>query len=229
MKDIITINNVKEVIIPLRGEDVILDSEVAKLYGVETKRINEAVRNNPDKFPEGFILIPDNKELAILRSKFSTANISSKTRIVPKAFTERGLYMLATILKSPVAVQTTLAIVNTFAEVRELKRTLLEMHDSDSDEFKKKGMIRIGEILADMIMPDLQTSETKTDLEFNFIIGKLKHSVTRQRINENGSIILREKVEFAKRMLAKGYPMEEAIELSGITEKDLPLLEKWRK
>ena len=137
--------------------------------------------------------------------------------------------MLATILKSPVAVQTTISIIETFAEIRELKRTLLEMHDSDSDEFKKKGMIRIGEILADMIMPDLQTSETKTDLEFNFIIGKLKHSVTRQRINENGSIILREKVEFAKRMLAKGYPMEEAIELSGITVRDLPLLEKWRK
>ena len=76
--NIITTNNVKDVIISLRGEEVILDFEVAKLYGVETKRINEAVKNNPDKFPEGFVLIPDNKELASLRSKFSTTNISSK-------------------------------------------------------------------------------------------------------------------------------------------------------
>ena len=218
---------------PLRGEDVILASEVAKLYGVETKVINQAVKNNPDKFPAGFVFELTKEEVECSRSKFLTLNESKgrgyNIKYLPKAFTERGLYMLATILKSPIAVQTTLAIVNTFAEVRELKRTLLEMHDSDSDEFKRRGMIRIGEILADMIMPDLQTSETKTDLEFNFIIGKLKHSVTRQRINENGGVILREKVEFAKRMLAKGYPMEEAIELSGITESDLPLLEKWRK
>ena len=229
MSVILKIVDVKGMIIPFKGELTLLDSDVAKLYGVTTKVVNQAVKNNPDKFPNGFIIIPDKKDIINLRSKFLTTKISPKSRVAPKLFTERGLYMLATILKSPIATQTTLAIVNTFAEIRELKRTLLEMHDSDSDEFKKKGMIRIGEILADMIMPDLQTSETKTDLEFNFIIGKLKHSVTRQRINENGSIILREKVEFAKRMLAKGYPMEEAIELSGITERDLPLLEKWRK
>ncbi|MCH5214180.1 MAG: ORF6N domain-containing protein, partial [Muribaculaceae bacterium] len=56
MNNIITINNVKDVIIPLRGEDVILAADVAKLYGVETKVINQAVKNNPDKFPKGFII-----------------------------------------------------------------------------------------------------------------------------------------------------------------------------
>ena len=110
-----------------------------------------------------------------------------------------------------------------------MKRTLSEMHDSDSDEFKKKGMIRIGEILADMIMPDMQATETKTSLEFNFFIGKLKHEVTRQRINDNGDIILREKVEFAKRMLKKGFSMAETIELAGFTEKDLPRLEEIKR
>ena len=94
MTDIITTTEVKDVLIPLRGQEVILDFEVAKLYGVETKRINEAVRNNPYQFPEGFVLIPDKKELANLRSKFTTTNIFPKTRTVPKAFTERGLYML---------------------------------------------------------------------------------------------------------------------------------------
>lgn len=228
MGNLIGIADVKGVITSLNGIDVIPDFLVAKLYGIETKDINRAVKNNFNKFPEGYILIATEEEKKQLVKNFHQFNLKHSSASV-KLFTEKGLYMLATILKSPVAVQTTISIIETFAEIRELKHTLLEMHDSDSDEFKKKGMIRIGEILADMIMPDLQTSETKTDLEFNFIIGKLKHSVTRQRINENGSIILREKVEFAKRMLAKGYPMEEAIELSGITEKDLPLLEKWRK
>lgn len=137
--------------------------------------------------------------------------------------------MLATILKSPLATQTTIAIVETFAEIRELKRTLLEMHDSDSDEFKKKGMIKIGEILADMIMPDMQAAETKTSLEFNFFFGKLKHEVTRQRINDSADVILKEKVEFAKRMLAKGYPMQEAINLSVLTERDIPRLEEIKR
>lgn len=88
MADIITINEVKDVIIPLRGEEVILDFEVAKLYGVQTKEINQAVKNNPEKFPEGFVFTIDNKELVNLRSKNLTANISPKSRIMPKAFTE---------------------------------------------------------------------------------------------------------------------------------------------
>ena len=91
MADIITTNEVKDAIITLRGQEVILDVDVAKLYGVETKRINEAVKNNLEKFPEGFVLTLDNKELASLRSKISTTNLSSKSRVLPKAFTERGL------------------------------------------------------------------------------------------------------------------------------------------
>lgn len=135
--------------------------------------------------------------------------------------------MLATILKSPVATQTTLAIVNTFAEVRELKRKLLEMHDSNSQEEKKQGMARIGDILADLIMPDMETTETQSSLEFNFVFGKLKHSVTRQRKTDTGDIILKEKVEFAKRLLAKGFTMDEITELSGITEADRQRLESF--
>ncbi|MCH5230474.1 MAG: ORF6N domain-containing protein [Muribaculaceae bacterium] len=233
MADIVKIEEVKGMIISLRGQDVILDFEVAKLYGVETKRVNEAVRNNPDKFPEGFIFELTKEETECSRSKFSTLKEKQgrghNIKYLPKAFTERGLYMLATILKSPIATQTTLAIINTFAEVRELKRTLLEMHDSDSDEFKKKGMVRIGEILGNLIMPDLQATETKTSLEFNFVFGKLKHTITRQRLNENADVILKEKVEFAKRMLAKGYSMEVTIELAGFTDSDIPRLEEFKR
>ncbi|MDE6369186.1 MAG: hypothetical protein K2K94_08100, partial [Muribaculaceae bacterium] len=132
----------------------------------------------------------------------------------------------ATILKSPIATQTTLAIVNTFAEVRELKNRILEVHDASLQEEKNIGMKRIGDILANLIMPDLETTETQSSLEFNFVIGKLKHSITRQRRSDNSDIILKEKVEFAKRLLSKGFQEAEVIELANITESDIKNLQK---
>ena len=129
MDKLVKIEDVRDVLIPLRGEKVILDMDVAKLYGVTTREVNQAMRNNPDKFPEGYVLTPDRKEYINLRSKFLTTKISPKSRQIPKAFTEKGLYMLATILKSPVATQTTLAIVETFAQVRDLKEEISAMHN----------------------------------------------------------------------------------------------------
>lgn len=75
-------------LIEMRGQKVLLDRDVAILYGVETKRVNEAVRNNPDKFPKDYIIELNESEIRYLRSKFSTTNLSSKVRAVPKAFTE---------------------------------------------------------------------------------------------------------------------------------------------
>ena len=100
------IPNVEERIITLRNQQVILDCDVAELYGVATKEINQAVRNNPEKFPEGYIFEVDNQEINSLRSKILTlknAGRGQHTKYPPKAFTEKGLYMLATILKSPKA------------------------------------------------------------------------------------------------------------------------------
>ena len=225
MTGIIRVEQVKETLVSLRGQDVILASDVAKLYGVETKVINQAVKNNPGKFPQGFVYELTKEEWNVLRSKILTLEPTTgkghHPKYLPKAFTEKGLYMLATILKSPIATQTTLAIVNTFAEVRELKHRLLQVHDTESQQDKKIGMKRIGDILADLIMPDLETTETQSSLEFNFVIGKLKHSVTRQRKNDNADIILREKVVFAKRLLSKGFQEKEVLELANITEDDI--------
>lgn len=225
MTDIVKIEHVKNALVSLRGQDVILASDVAKLYGVETKAINQAVKNNPDKFPEGFVYELTKEEWTVLRSKIlalePTTGKGHHPKYLPKVFTEKGLYMLATILKSPIATQTTLAIINTFAEVRELKHRLIEVHDTESQQDKKIGMKRIGDILADLIMPDLETTETQSSLEFNFVIGKLKHSVTRQRKNDNADIILREKIIFAKRLLSKGFQEKEVLELANITESDI--------
>jgi hypothetical protein len=83
---------------------VILDSDVAELYGITTKEVNQAVKNNPEKFPNSYTFELTKSEWDNLRSKFLTANLA-KARFAPKAFTEKGLYMLATILKSSVVVQ----------------------------------------------------------------------------------------------------------------------------
>jgi hypothetical protein len=123
MPNIINYKAVEAKVMTIRRQKVILDSDVAMLYGVETKRINEAVTNNPDKFPEGYILQLDTEEMAALRSKLSTLEDTPEGRghyskYNARAFTEKGLYMLATILKSPQATQTTIAIVETFAKIR---------------------------------------------------------------------------------------------------------------
>lgn len=170
---------VRQKIILIRDCQVILDVDVAELYGVETKRVNEAVRNNPDKFPQGYVFQLSDEEMEYLRSKNSTANISPKTRVLPKAFTEKGLYMLATILKSPQATQATLAIIETFASVRQLKRELHALHGETDGKSQQSKMQHIGEMLSSIVMPDLETSETESSLELNFLIGKIKHTVKR--------------------------------------------------
>ena len=160
---------------------MILDANVAELYGVETKHVNQAVRNNRDKFPADYVfeLTPD--EVNDLRSKFLTANVSPKSRVLPKAFTEKGLYMLATILKSKQATAATFAIIETFAKVRALKRELVDLHEETDKKRQTQRLNRFGEMLTDIVMPDLDTVETESSLELNFFIGKIKYTVRRIR------------------------------------------------
>ena len=177
----IDINAVKSRILEVRGQQVLLDRDVAALYGVETRVVNQAVKNNPEKFPAGYVVVLSSDEFATLRSKFLTANVSSKSRALPKVFTERGLYMLATILKGEQAVRATLAIIETYAEVRAMKRELLALH-TEKDAQKRNSMMRhFGEMLTDIVMPDLMTAETESSMEINFLVGKLKHTVRRIR------------------------------------------------
>lgn len=171
---------VQEKILFLRNQEVILDADVAQLYGVETREVNQAVRNNPNKFPKEYVFEIDRQELTELRSKFLIAN-KSKSRTMPKAFTEKGLYMLATILKSSQATQTTIAIIETFATVRQLKRELRNLHEETNKQQQQSKMQYFGDLLSSIVMPDLETSETESSLEINFLIGKIKHTVKRVR------------------------------------------------
>ena len=177
----VNIQKVENKIVAIRNIEVIADADVAELYGVETKRVNEAVKNNPDKFPGTYMFELSKSELCDLRSKISTTNVSAMSRNPTKVFTERGLYMLATILKGDCARDMTFAIIETFVKVRELKRELLELHKETDKAKQQSKMQHFGEVLTDIVMPDLQTSETESSLEINFLIGKIKLTVKRVR------------------------------------------------
>ena len=102
------------------------------------------------------------------------------TRVLPKAFTEKGLYMLATILKSKKATQTTIEIVETFTKIRELARTINEVYNA-SDEFKQKTLMQKGgDIISDILGNDLKVTDSETSIEINAAIFKIKHTVKRQ-------------------------------------------------
>lgn len=177
----VSINEVEDKIAVIRDQEVIADADVAFLYGVQTKEVNQAVRNNPDKFPEHYMFELTSSELRELRSKILTTNVSAMNRNTTKVFTERGLYMLATVLKGKKARDITFAIIETFFKVRSLKRELVELHQ-ETDKVKQASKIKhFGDVLTDIVMPDLQTSETESSLEINFIIGKIKHTVKRVR------------------------------------------------
>ena len=188
---VVDINMVKSRMLIVRDQPVLLDRDVAALYGVQTKEINQAVRNNPDKFPEGFLLQLNNDEFSDWKSKILTSNLSPAeknaikmgVRRAPKAFTERGLYMLATVLKGELATKATLAIVNTYAQVRSVKRELLELHKEGDKKKKLALMQHFGETLTDIVMPDPDEAETESSLELNFFIGKIKHTVRKIKKN----------------------------------------------
>lgn len=126
-------------------------------------------------------------EFADLRSKFSTANLS-KVRKMPKAFTEKGLYMLATILKSQVATGTTINIIETFTKTREFSRTVGELV-TISEETKQKSLLkRSGELISEVLSEALDASETETSIEINIAVLKFKHTIK----HKNGNNEVRE-------------------------------------
>ena len=155
-------DEIKTNIHEIRDVKVMLDSDLAKLYQVETKRINEAVKNNPDKFPTGYILELSKDEWDILKSKYSTSKRGGKVK-VPNAFTEKGLYMLATILKSVQATETTIAIIDTFTKLRELSYTMQKLSQSKSKSIQRSMMDKTGDLIGELLYDDFD-DETKRDL-----------------------------------------------------------------
>lgn len=171
---------IKDKIITVRDQQVILDTDVAVLYGVETKHINQAIKNNPEKFPEGYIISLSQSEKEEVVKKFDHLAKLKFSPAPPRAMTEKALYMLATILKSPTATQTTIAIIETFAKVRELSRTMSELSEQSDKAQQKSMMQKSGELIADILSDDFHTTGTETTIEFNLSVLKVKHTVKRK-------------------------------------------------
>lgn len=103
----------------IRGVKVMLDADLAEIYGYSTKVFNRQVKNNLDRFPEEFRFQLNTEEIKILRCKFCTANLSSMSRSNPYAFTEQGIYMLMTVLKGDLAVRQSMALIRLFKQMKE--------------------------------------------------------------------------------------------------------------
>ncbi len=116
MDEITETEKIENMIYEIRGKQVMLDSDLARLYGCKngTKEVNQAVKNNIEKFPERYCFQLNDFEKKILRSKILTAKSNSKSRTNPRVFTEQGIYMLATVLKSKNATNMTLFIMDAF-------------------------------------------------------------------------------------------------------------------
>ena len=180
MTDRVRFENLKELIIELRGQGILLDSDVAQIYGVETRDINKAVANNPDKFPAGYIIELSKSEKTELVENFHRFDNLKHSTVNPKAFAEKGLYMLATILKSPQATQATISIVETFSKIRELSRSIKEISMVQDKADQKPLMQKSGKLIAEIFDDDLQTSDTETSIELNFAVLKFKHTIKKK-------------------------------------------------
>lgn len=161
----------------IRGYKVMLDADIAVIYGYENKRFNEQVRNNIEKFDTDFMFELTDDEVSYLRTNFSTANISSKSRYNPHVFTEQGLYMLMTVLKGELATKQSKALIRTFKKMKDYiignqvligqrEDMQLSIQTSKNTEEINRLRMNIGSVERQMsdVMDQLNDVVTKSDI-----------------------------------------------------------------
>ena len=148
----------------LRGKQIMLDEDLALLYQVETRRLNEQVKRNYERFPDDFMFQLSEEEYQSLRSQFATLETGrgKHRKYMPYAFTENGVYMLSAVLKSKVAVEVSIEIMRTFTKLREfalhynaLAKRLIEMEQKNNKEFHKIYAL-LDELMADTREADVK-------------------------------------------------------------------------
>ena len=147
----------------LRGKQIMLDSDLAELYEVETRRLNEQVKRNSERFPEDFMFQLTEKEYESLRSQIATLEKGKgqHRKYMPYAFTENGVYMLSAVLKSDIAIEVSIEIMRTFTKLREftlhynaLGKQLIELERKNDKKFKE-----VFKILDTLVSDTKQTDE----------------------------------------------------------------------
>ena len=156
MTDIIPVENIVNKIYFFRGVKVMLDSDLAELYGVETKVLNQAVKRNLNRFPPDFMFQLDKEEYDSLRSHFVTLETGrgQHRKFLPYVFTEHGILMLSSVLSSEKAVQVNIQIMRTFTRLRRMLLT--------HEELKRK----------------IESMEKKYDAQFRIVFDAIKEIIT---------------------------------------------------
>ena len=161
MNEIIKELKIENMIYEIRGKQVMLDSDLAQLYGVDKKRINEAVKRNPDKFPERFSFVLNIEEEKNLKSQIATSNSWGGARKGFRVFTEQGVAMFTTILKSKIATETSIKIMDAFVSMRKyISSNLIEQKYINNLVMKHEEQINT-------IFDYFDTKEMKNEIYFN--------------------------------------------------------------
>ena len=132
------VERIEQAVVRIRGHNVMLDQDLAQLYKVTTKRLNEQVKRNRNRFPEDFMFQLTAEEVQLLRSQIATSNRGrGGRRTRPYVFTEHGAVMPASVLNTPIAVQTSIQVVRVFIRLRQILATHKELARR-LDELEKK-------------------------------------------------------------------------------------------
>jgi len=159
MKALIPVEMIEKKILLIRGEKVMLDADLAELYGVETKMLVRAVKRNIDRFPSDFMIQLDNEEFEDLRFQFGTSNRWGGRRYLPYAFTEQGVAMVSSVLNSARAVKVNIEIMRAFVRLRQMLASNAELA-KNLDSLEKKYDVQC-KVVFDVIRQLMTPPETK--------------------------------------------------------------------
>jgi hypothetical protein len=162
MHAIIPIERIENKIMMIRGQKVMLDRDLAEMYGIPTKQLNRAVSRNLDRFPDDFMFTLSNEEFDILRCQIDTSSWGGQ-RYAPRAFTEQGVAMLSSVLRSPRAVQVNIHIMRAFVKLREVIASHKDLvHKLDEMEKKYDKQFRVVfEAIRQLMIPPSPTEKRK--------------------------------------------------------------------
>jgi hypothetical protein len=159
MNELLPEERVLQLILKIRNQKVMLDSDLAEMYGVATKRLNEQVKRNAARFPVDFMFQLNEEEWESLKSQFATSSWGGR-RTLPYVFTEQGVSMLSSVLNSPQAIQVNISIMRVFVKMRqwainysELAEKIKDLEESESNQNHHIG--RIYQLIEELLKPTL--------------------------------------------------------------------------
>jgi len=184
--EIIKFEKLESKLIQIENRYVLLDKDVAELYEIEPKRLKEQLKRNIEKFPKDYAYQLSEQEFKMMVSQNATPSKQSYGGAFPWVFTEKGLYMVATILKSKNALQATFTIIETFTKIKELSRNINDIMKTTDETIQQELAHKSNKILEEIIEiePDIleddedgEVIETTTKFEFNLGFAKVSRSV----------------------------------------------------